>query len=265
MNDDTKRLATEVQAPEGSATPESTTGHDGVEGLVGLLKDLKPYLDSFGRAYCGGLGRDAKGRGGWPLDSEPVVSLLTYRYLDRFKTTPPKSAMDLARMIVIGGLWEGRKPHVGNEAGSAVVVKVILKMANEGGDFLGSATDGEMALREFVKKHPDCLKPGETLPDGPDKLGIILNQIGVVLLDQGVELFRPQRKDVKRLWAWRKLRPANDTADTHDAEQSKVSGVASSNNTKTTGNTDATDGFTPSERLLMSTFRGDHDDDRSAA
>lgn len=265
MDDATKRLATEVQAGNGTSPPVSNPGQDGIEGLVELLKDMKPYLDSFGRAYCGVLGRDAKGRGGWTLDSEPVVSLLTYRYLDRFKTTPPKSAIDLARVLVIGGLWEGKKPQLGNEAGLAVLAKVIVMMADEAGDFLGSASDAEMALREFVNGHADCLKSGEALPDGPDKLGIMLNQLGVVLLDQGVELYRPRRKDVKRLWAWRKLRTVDDTHDGPDDKKTDVSGSTTINGTATSAETDAPKPYTPEQKLYMKAYQGDDPHDRSAA
>lgn len=249
----------------GPAPPMPTQRDICVERLVGLLKEMKPYLDSFGRAYCGGLGRDAKGRGGWPLDSQPVLSLLTYRHLDRHLTTPPRSAVDLARTIVVGWLWETRTTPTDAESSLPAVVKVILEMVEEAGDFVGSATEAEAQIREFSRQHPGCLRADETLPDSPDKVGLVLSQVGMVLLDHGVELFRPQRKDSKRLWAWRKLRGANDTRDTPDAKPGDVSGSGSAQQAITSGNDDGTDTYTPAQRRWMNAYQGDEPNDRSAA
>lgn len=246
--------------------PQTPAEATPVGRLVALFKEMGPYLDAFGRAYCGSLGGDATGRSGWPLDSEPVLSLVTYRYLDRFHSTPAKSEMDLARTIVIGGLWEGRKPSLGAEEGLPPVVRIILRMVEEEGDFVGSASEAEARIREFVREHAVPLSSSESLPDGPDALGIALSRSGVLLRDRGVELTRPQRRDVKRLWAWRKLTPSDDTPDAPDAGTCEGSGDVTAQAEGNSVDHDATDTYTPDDRRLMNAYyEGDEPHDRTAA
>lgn len=237
-------------------TSESPAGQSETGSLVELIEQLNPYLDSFGHAYCGGLGRDAKGKSGWPLDSEQVLSLITFRYHNLHSSVPSRIEIEAARRIVVGGLWDQRRIEARTPSPHSTVVKLILKHVETQGDFLGTASEAEAELREVANNHPECLLQGESLDISPTQMGVILGQMGLILRDKGVELYRPPRRDVKRLWAWRRISACPDTPDTPDTRPQGLSGTATGHEETTSGPHDATDTTNGEHLHLMETYHG---------
>lgn len=236
-----------------SATP-SESKPPGVEWLVDQLKTLAPHLDSFGRAHCGNVGQSRGGRGGWPLDSEPVNTLLAYRHRLQHGLIPTKSELEQARTLVVGSLWEERGRRFEADSGLPLVVEVIISAVEEDGEFLGSAGEARTLLQNHLKKHPEKRRGAESLPRNPEQMGMALSRYGVILREHGVELSRPRRSDVKRLWAWRRLEPLSDTPDRCDGSRKDPSESPNGRSTKRPDGSDALDDRTARRMAL---YRGE--------
>ncbi|MDR3622346.1 MAG: hypothetical protein P4L85_23550 [Paludisphaera borealis] len=157
---------------------------------------MAPHLDAFGGAYCGDFGRSRGGRGSWPLDSEPVGTLLCYRHRLRHGRLPTKSELKQARTLVVGSLWEERGRRFEAGPGLPLVVEAIILAVEEGGEFLGSAGEARTLLQNHLKKHSEKRRDAESLPRNPEQMGMALSRYGVILREHGVELSRPRRSDV---------------------------------------------------------------------
>lgn len=220
---------------------ELESGDNPVGRLRGLLRDLNPFLDSLGRACCRIPGRSRNGRMSWPLDSEPVLSLVTYRYFNDHAQglIPTRAELIQAITLIRGELWALCPGDVHSDPVSDATIRVIRRAVSTRGDFLGSASEALGLLNKIVRNEPELIKQGESLPTSPDQLGILLGRIGLVLREAGIVVSRPRRTDTKRLWAWERLVPADDAADTLDTGLVEGSGNTKPNGHKNIGNDDA--------------------------
>ncbi len=179
-----------------------------IQRLIGLIRAFEPFLDSFGHAHCRLPARNPSARTTWKLEDPPVRDVLLVLHRAAFGTLPTSRDIDQALALIRGELWLARsKAPVNLRPGT----RLILAAAATRESWVGSASELLTVLSQ-LDRDTDTLAPNEELPSIPDALGIELSKCALELRGRGIELFRPRRRDKKRLWAWRALSPDADTS-----------------------------------------------------
>jgi hypothetical protein len=246
-------------APAEPTTVDPGVATQVVPRLVGLANELRPFLDAFGNAYCGIPARGNQAHTTLPLADSRVGDLLLYRYHEAFGNLPAVRQITQALALVRGCLWHSRDSHARSQP--RPVVRLISEAAKSRNSWVGSA-DEMLTLLENLEQEMPVLTNGESLPESPDALGVELGKCGLELRENNIELYRPKRRDIKRLWAWRALNPDADTSDTMaQASHQDVSGQTSRSagqvrlhDTSDTSRPAANQSLTDEQKRLMQTF-----------
>ena len=224
-----------------------------LQRLLDLIRDMYPFLDCQGGAYC-----YAKADEGAPevitrLDGEITRSLLNYRYFVAHDQLPSRSEINQALNLTRGALWHKRPPQVALKPHWAATIRAIVKSVQINGDFLGSASKAGDLLRKVGRTDTEIIT---ALPRSDDQLGIVLSRIGLLLRSKNIELFRPPRRDKERLWCWRLLTPGYDTSDTTDSLSPRASGSSEGSNEDENPLDDSPDTFDDQLRTLHEIQQG---------
>ena len=216
--------------------------------LTQLIEALSPFLDSHGRAFCyikpqGIDASDSETIGiVIELDSEPVSSLLSYRFYEQHLDVPPRAVIRQALDVARGKLWATQFKQPATKPTWSATIKAIVLSSKSNGGFTGSSSQVRDHLRDVVCEIPDVLNE---LPRNANQMGVVLVRIGLLLRQHNVELFRPPRTDRERLWCWRWLIPNDDTSDTPDTPPI---GVSADRNAQTRGESSGSDAPDTSKR-----------------
>lgn len=207
----------EVREGKSSTTGAEGTG-DGrsaaVDRLVALIQELKPFLDTSGYVYCELPHRRQENRAKFSIRSRQIRSLLSYRYHRKHGEYPGRERVTEAIEHVEGQLLEHRRgPTI--EA-TCPVLRCFLRAVVDHECGAGSARDILQMLRDTQTIHR-ILRGAEKLPKNETAMGMWLVTNQQVLRAHGVDIHRPQRGAVKRLWGWRRIVSDNDTCDTLEA------------------------------------------------
>ncbi len=221
--------------------------------LVGLVKEMEPFLDSFGVAHCVIPASNGQKRT-WRLNAPAVTDLLTYRYFSENKERPSPRDIGAAMAIVRGELWHTRSEPIIED--TCPVLRTMCKAATIKESWMGSASE-LLSLLQEVSRDNDLLQNGEELPRNPDAMGIWLSKNVLTLRANGIELYRPRPTAQKRLWAWLRLPQPNDTYGASDGQEP---GVASSDNDKQANemrSSDTCDTLTEKQREILTILKGE--------
>jgi hypothetical protein len=224
--------------------------------LVQLVKEMSPFLDVHGTVYCRIPGTGTKTSITWRLESEAVLSLVMFRSFSELQVLPTAAMMKQVACLVRGELWYFRPPAVPTDGPWTATLNAIKKSAEISGDFLGTSSDMLDRLREDVRDDTDVYSE---LPNSPDQLGLVLNRIGLLLRQEGIELYRPRRTETRRLWAWRSILREDppDASATSDTSTSNVSSNSIGGSQGLGRPDDTSDRLTAQRRLYMANYRGE--------
>jgi hypothetical protein len=224
--------------------------------LMSLVKDMGPFLDGQGTLYCRIPDPAGQPSVTWPLESEAALSVITYRSFSELGDVPSPGTLSRVISLVRGELWQKRPTVNPSDRTWDAVVKAIKKSSDIWGDFQGSASEILERLKEDSENEAAIF---DQLPESPDRLGIILGRIGLLLRQEGIELYRPPRTESRRLWGWRKIVPeaARDTPDTPDGRRDEASGGSQARSAGPSRPADTPDGSSDLRSSLMAHYRGD--------
>lgn len=189
-----------------------------LEDLLSLVHDLAPFLADSGKVYCHIRGSDKTASTLYELRHQVTRDVLLYRYRERTRDLPQRGLVDQEISIVHGQLWNERKKST---RAVHCVTRLIAKAAEDQESWLGSATD-LLTLIEQTNQTYNILKENEQLPSNENALGILLGKLVLELRGEGLWLYRPSRKDTKRLWAWKRLTFPDDASDTFTEEHKQL-------------------------------------------
>jgi len=225
-----------------------------IDKLIGLIKEMKPFQDTFGSAHCMMAAGDSDQHLVCRLDDQAVSDFVTYRYFTEFKEVPFPRDIGAALAIVKGELWHSRREPIVEDTGP--VMRTMCKAAAIKESWIGSAGDLLNLLHTMVRDNL-LLKEGEELPASPDAMGIWLSNNALRLRARGMELYRPKPTAQKRLWAWRRVSQANDTSDALKGQEPGVVSQDVGRQVHDTCQADTCDTLTEEQQRLLDEYKGE--------
>ena len=191
--------------------PKRRSATEVIDKLVEMIKEMSPYLDMSGTAYC-----KLRADGGvtFTLRDRRVRAYLIYRYHELHAVHPGRERVNEAIEFVEGQLLATTSPRSPLE--NCPVLRCLLCALQEEESGAGSAMEILQMLREVKRKHKNLLSGTEDLPDTPTAMGKWLARNQLRLRAYGIDLSRPPRGSKKRLWDWQVILASdgNDTCGT---------------------------------------------------
>jgi hypothetical protein len=181
-----------------------------VNVLVALIEKLNPFLDSSGNAYVVMPHSDEKKRIVRMLRSHDVCSYLCFHYKMEHNQYLKNACVPIAINFVEGRLFDNRRGQIVDV--NCPILMCFLRFIEEVVDYCGSASDILKLLREVNSKNR-LLKGKEKLTKSPTVIGKWITKNQLLLLARGVEVFRPPRCAMKRLWGFRRIIRDDDSSD----------------------------------------------------
>jgi hypothetical protein len=201
--------------------PKRQSATEVIDKLVEMIKEMSPYLDMSGTAYCK---LTADGGVIFTLRDRRVRSYLIYRYHELHAVHPGRERVNEAIEFVEGQLLATTSPRSPLE--NCPVLRCLLRALQEEESGAGSAMEILQMLREVKRKHKGLLEGEEDVPDNPTAMGKWLARNQLRLRAYGIDLSRPPRGSKKRLWDWQVIH-ASDGNDTCSPQVSRKHAGAS--------------------------------------